>query len=162
MKVRDLLQALQSTDPELEVVVPDFHGGFISPQAPTKGVIEAGDLSENVLLISPPFGRAVRKGDDAGRLVTEALDVASRDEGCKHTPHTPPFDEAAAEGLSEVEVEMKWPCYVGLCADCGQAVILYASRRHFEMSGSTFSTWLPQQHPIFRGGESLSAPSDDT
>ena len=57
---------------------------------------------------------------------------ACRDrETCGHPRTLPPFDEAAARGLSAEEVRRRWPRFWGACPDCGAQVIAYASVGHF-------------------------------
>lgn len=50
---------------------------------------------------------------------------------CGHPRTLPPFDEAAARGLSAEEVRRRWPRFWGACPDCGAQVITYASVGHF-------------------------------
>lgn len=50
---------------------------------------------------------------------------------CGHPRTLPPFDEAAAHGLSAEEVRRRWPRFWGTCPHCGARTIGYASWAHF-------------------------------
>lgn len=50
---------------------------------------------------------------------------------CKHTKVQPKFNIEEAEGLTSYEVRKRWPRFHGICPDCGQYLILYASFEHY-------------------------------
>lgn len=50
---------------------------------------------------------------------------------CEHKLISPPYDEQAAKGLSVHEVRERWPRFDGICPECRQKVIVYASFLHF-------------------------------
>jgi hypothetical protein len=52
---------------------------------------------------------------------------------CAHPKCTPPFDEAAAKGASASEVRKRWPRFDGVCPDCNERVLGYASSMHYIM-----------------------------
>ena len=54
-------------------------------------------------------------------------------EECEHASVMPSFDEEAARGKSSTEVRKMWPRFFGICPDCGQQYILYASYSHYLM-----------------------------
>lgn len=49
---------------------------------------------------------------------------------CGHLAVVPPFDGQAAEGLPSWRVRERWPRFFGVCPDCGEKVICYASTAH--------------------------------
>lgn len=53
------------------------------------------------------------------------------DDSCQHESVMPEFDPEDAENLSYEEVLKKYPRFHGVCPDCNQQVILYASAAHF-------------------------------
>lgn len=50
---------------------------------------------------------------------------------CQHLKVMPTFDEGAARGLSASEVRRRWPRFEGVCPDCGQRGVIYASYMHY-------------------------------
>jgi hypothetical protein len=50
---------------------------------------------------------------------------------CHHNAVLVAFDEQAAKGLSADEVRKRWPRFFGICPDCGDRLIKYASWAHF-------------------------------
>jgi hypothetical protein len=50
---------------------------------------------------------------------------------CQHLKVQPTFDREASEGLSAEEVRKRWPRFMGVCPDCGEHWILYASMEHY-------------------------------
>ena len=69
----------------------------------------------------PLLGRAMHAWD------------GTRDHSCQHPQCVPAFDEDAARGLDEWEVQRRWPRFEGMCPDCGALMIVYASAMHFAM-----------------------------
>lgn len=50
---------------------------------------------------------------------------------CQHPKCIPAFDEAAAQSLNHLEVRNRWPRFCGVCPDCKEQVIAYASTAHY-------------------------------
>lgn len=55
----------------------------------------------------------------------DELELASNK--CTHPKCTPAFDEEAAKGLDAAEIQRRWPRFDGVCPDCGERMIIYAS-----------------------------------
>ena len=52
---------------------------------------------------------------------------------CEHTSVMPTYDSEEAKGKTAMEVREKWPRFFGVCPDCGQQAILYASFEQYVM-----------------------------
>lgn len=50
---------------------------------------------------------------------------------CRHESVMPKVSDDQLEGLSADEVREKYPRFFGVCPDCGQRLILYASAMHY-------------------------------
>lgn len=50
---------------------------------------------------------------------------------CRHFGCIPPFDEKAAIGLDDREARKRWPRFHGVCLECGESLIAYASESHY-------------------------------
>lgn len=52
---------------------------------------------------------------------------------CAHASCVVKFDPEAASTMTTVEVRKNFPRFFGLCPECEEQVIIYASRKHFVM-----------------------------
>ena len=50
---------------------------------------------------------------------------------CKHLSVMPDFDEKAARLLPAREIRKRWPRFDGICLECNEQLILYASMAHY-------------------------------
>ncbi len=66
-------------------------------------------------------------GDNIVGDITEHEKICS----CRHLQVTPDFDEDEVYGLDAYEIRKKYPRFEGVCPDCGQQVIVYASAAQY-------------------------------
>jgi hypothetical protein len=52
---------------------------------------------------------------------------------CKHLKCLPEFDKSTAQKMSVSEIRKAFPRFSGICPDCGNNVMVYASYEHYLM-----------------------------
>lgn len=65
------------------------------------------------------------------RLGTLPVDDLYTRARCTHPQCSPAFDGNNVRGMTAIEVRVLYPRFSGVCPDCGQRVIVYASFEHY-------------------------------
>lgn len=94
-------------------------------------------MSDERISYTPAGQRIVQRGPDPREQVGKFSQIPGRStrpiDKCEHGRCRPQFDAGAARGLSDQEVRRRWPRFEGVCSECGERVIVYASAEHFVM-----------------------------